>query len=130
MKETILVQFNNLVKQFLDQLYKQFPTDVTLNKARLSFELSKTGTYWLNLFMETMREHEKWIMERDPKFIDAFSEQFDLKSYYDKCSEQSRNAIWEYLQILYVTGHSYENYRPEFMKTVESVAGNCENNFK
>ena len=131
MKESILTQFNTLVKQFIEQLVSQFPTDINLHKIRFSFEMSKTDVYWLNLFMDTMRDYEKLIMERDILFLDhKISDQFDLKPYYEKCNEASKNVIWEFLQILYVTGHSYENYSPDFMHAVESVAGNCENEFQ
>jgi len=127
MKESILSQFNNLVQQFINQLMKNFPTDMNLHKIKFSFEMSKTDVYWLNLFMDTMRDYEKLIMERDPLFLDhKISDQFDLKPYYERCNEASKKVIWEFLQILYVTGHSYENYSPEFMNAVESVADNCE----
>lgn len=130
MKDSILTQFNNLVGQFIDQLMKQFPTDVNLHKLKFSFGISKTDIYWLNLFMDTMRDYEKLIMERNVQFLDhKISDQFDLKDYYNRCNEASKNVIWEFLQVLYVTGHSYENYTPDFMKAVEGVAGNCEDEF-
>jgi hypothetical protein len=131
MKDSILTQFNSLVKQFIDQLIKQFPEDMNLYKLQFSFELSKTDVYWLNLFMDTMRDYEKLIMERNILFLDhKISEQFDLKPYYEKCDEDGKKVIWEFLQILYVTGHSYENYNPNFMKSVEGVAENCEDEFQ
>lgn len=118
------IKFNEILEQFFQQMKSRFPNSKEIEDYYNYFLMSKGLTNWVDLFMDAVGDHETEILNKDPQGLEnmELAKQLNLVYYYNECSETDRDIIWQYLQTLYLLGHSYKNYNSNFMKMVESIA--------
>lgn len=123
--------FNGLMRSFIEELCHTFPEDETLHMCFEGFDalVKVNARKPLELFMESLGPYAQHILTKDP----ALFQQpiplsgIDLKTYWDApgLSEASRNAIWQYLQTLYMIASTVSAVPPELLQAIETVAQDC-----
>ena len=112
-------KFNEILHEFLDKIVNQFPDSVKLKNYRKAFMLLKMtmSKVPVNLFMASVVKYKSEIKNRDEKFfltnetiqskvniVHSFSEDTGLSHYWNTLSIKTKEAIWEYIQTLYILG--------------------------
>ena len=61
------------------------------------------------------------------KCISAFElmKDINLEKHWDSCSENTKNAIWQYVQTLYMLGTTIKSIPEDTLSMIESVAKQC-----
>jgi len=54
----------------------------------------------------------------------------NLKDHWDTCSENTKNAIWQYVQTLYMLGTTITSIPEETLSMIETVAKQCADNME
>jgi len=107
--------FNDLLLQFVDELVNTFPENTIAKTYRstVSLMIKKDPSLCLTTFMKNVRPHEELIRNRDEAIYEELSRNYgilktlDLESMWkSELSDNSRAAIWQYVQGLYVLGNS------------------------
>lgn len=126
-----LSSFNELMQQFLDELQIAFPDDPKLKKHQSNFSILKKANARkpLNSFMEEVAPHANKIMTKDESYFlestDTFITDLDIKTKWETCSENTKSAIWQYLQTLYIIGTTIKSLPTEALSMIEEVAKKC-----
>lgn len=125
--------FNSLLRNFIEELCHAFPEDATLHMYFDGFDMlaGSNARKPLELFMEAMGPHGQHIMNKDPQLFSqplSLSGGIDLKTYWDSpdLSEASRQAIWQYLQTLYIMASTVSALPPEMVAAIDSIASKVE----
>ena len=129
---TTLQSFNSLLGTFLQELSDTFPEDANLAVSAdgLSSLVKVNARKPLHLFMEAMSPHAQLVMTKD----DALFAQpvslvagLDLKTLWDSpdLSDASKDAIWQYIQSLFLLGSTVSALPPEMLGAIESMAQDC-----
>ena len=102
--------FNNLLKSFLEELSKVFPSDPKLKVYSNLFDTIVVASPKLpiDMFMKAFGSEGELINKKDPAIFDKIPVLFgeiQLKQMWDSdISEANRSAIFSYLQTLYMLG--------------------------
>ena len=59
-----------------------------------------------------------------------FMKDINLKDHWDTCSENTKNAIWQYVQTLYMLGTTITSIPEETLSMIETVAKQCADNME
>lgn len=130
---TIVRSFNSLLAEFIGDLSSTFDEYPELQKASdtLSALLQvddKIETP-LNTFYEIFGDHSDLIMSKDKSLFEKckipFAESFDLKKAYNDSDDDTHEAIWGYLQQLFVSSTTFKTMTPQLLGSIESVAEAC-----
>ena len=54
-----------------------------------------------------------------------FLKDVNIQSHWDTCSENTKNAIWQYVQTLYMLGTTIKSIPAETLSVIENVAKEC-----
>ena len=130
-------QFNDMMTQFLTELIASFPEERNLKKYKVSYDLIKAASprKGVDMYMGFAKSYHTQIMAKDEKFflendID-FLDSLNIKKWWnDDLSENTKNAIWGYLQTLNILGTTIVSIPEDAMKTIESVARQVEESMK
>ena len=109
---TSVTAFNDMMGQFLTELHKTFPEEKSLKKYIAAFELMSSTNPKLVVegFMGAISPHMDKISAKDENFFIENAETIDflkdinLKNLWPKASANTREAIWQYIQTLYMLG--------------------------
>jgi hypothetical protein len=129
---TTLQAFNTLLRNFLHELTQTFPEDSTLAVSLDGLDtLAKMNARKpLEIFMEAIGAHAQLLLTKDPALFATPLElpgNLDLKTYWDSpgLSQASRDAIWQYLQQLYLLGSTVSALPPDMLTAIEGMAQEC-----
>ncbi len=125
--------FNEMMGQFLVELHKTFPEEKGLKKCLSAFDLMKETNPRLVVdgFMKSVTPYADKISSRDDTFFINESKNIDflkdvnIQSHWDTCSENTKNAIWQYVQTLYMLGTTIKSIPAETLSVIENVAKEC-----
>jgi hypothetical protein len=125
--------FNDMLSQFLVELHKTFPDETGIKKMTTSFEMLKKTNPRLIVdgFMKGVTPYADRISAKDEKFILEEIEKIELlkdlniKSYWDRMSENTKAATWQYLQTLYMLGTTITAIPAETLSLIEGIAKDC-----
>jgi len=126
--------FNDMMQQFLDELVLTFPNEKKLAKFQNSFAILRkaNGKKPLKEFMETVGPYANHLMQKDEEFFKThasevpFLDDLDIpRLWTDDLSETTKNAIWQYLQTLYILGTTISALPADTLNMIESVAQKC-----
>ena len=107
--------FNELLLQFVDELAHTFPENTIVKTYRntVSMLIKKDPGVCLETFMKNVKPHEDLIRNQDERIFKELSRSYgilktlDLESMWkSELSDNSRSAIWQYVQGLYVLGNN------------------------
>jgi hypothetical protein len=98
-----------------------------------AFELlrSANGRLVVDGFMAAIAPHMDKISAKDENFFIENAETIDflkdinLKNIWPIASDNTREAIWQYIQTLYMLGTTITSIPPETLSMIESVAKQC-----
>lgn len=130
--------FNDMMGQFLMELHKTFPEEKGLKKYITAFELVRDTNpkKIVNKFMTNISPHVDKISARDESlFLEdsgelEFMQGINIKDCWPKASDGTRDAIWQYLQTLYMLGTTITSIPAETLSMIENVAKQCAENMQ
>ena len=121
--------FTEMMNQFLIELVKTFPDEPAIKKYQSTFDLMKKANSrkCVDVFMNSSRKFQNQIMNKDESFF--LNENVDfLKSlninkwWNDSLSENTKNAIWQYLQTLIILGTTITSIDADTLGAIEGIA--------
>ena len=107
--------FNELLLQFVDELAHTFPENTIVKTYRntVGMLIKKDPGVCPETFMKNVKPHEDLIRNQDERIFEELSRSYgilktlDLESMWkSELSDNSRSAIWQYVQGLYVLGNN------------------------
>lgn len=126
--------FNDMMDQFVTELVTTFPDEKSFKKYQLALSMARKANprSILNQFMESVTPYSQKLMAKDETFItedakniEAISDLSIGKIWTPDLSENTKNAIWQYLQTLYLLGTTISFLPQETLSMIEAVAKQC-----
>jgi hypothetical protein len=126
--------FNDMMGQFLVELHKTFPEEKGIKKFMTSFDLLKSANprKCVEAYMSGVSTYAGKISQKDDTFFTEdiknieFLQDLNIEEYWnEKMSESTKNAVWQYLQTLYMLGTTITAIPQETLSVIESVAKDC-----
>tara|TARA_Y100000992_G_scaffold24568_1_gene13976 strand:- start:6390 stop:6848 length:459 start_codon:yes stop_codon:yes gene_type:complete len=119
-----------MMSQFLVELHKTFPEEKGIKKMLTSFDMLKTTNPRLVVdgFMTGVTPYASKISAKDETFLlneienIEFLKDLDIKRYWDKTSANTKGAIWQYLQTLYMLGTTITSLPDDTLSQIEKIA--------
>ena len=122
--------FNSMLRDFLQELSEVFP-----EQRDLATFLDTFGAFVaisprkpMEMFIEALTPHSDMLMARNPDLFVKFEfPGVDLATMWNSegVSTATRDAIWQYLQTLFLLGSTVQSLPPELLKSIETVANDC-----
>jgi hypothetical protein len=125
--------FNDMLSQFLVELHKTFPEEKGIKKMTTSFEMLKQTNPRLIVdgFMKGVTPYADKISAKDESFLLEEIEKIELlkdlniKSYWNRMSDNTKAATWQYLQTLYMLGTTITAIPADTLSLIEGIAKDC-----
>jgi hypothetical protein len=121
--------FNSTLKNFLQELVEVFPDEPGVGKVQLFLSTFDTITaankrVVMEGFLEAMAPHADMITAKDPKLFKKLELPggISLKDLWKKASEGTRDATWQYLQMLFLLSSTASSVPPQMLDAIEGVA--------
>ena len=120
--------FNDMLAQFLSELSQTFPEEKAVKKYESSFDLLRKSNprKIVENFMMTASPLQERIMSRDDSMLVDGSlkmlGEMNIGAHWNQCSENTKNAIWQYLQTLMMLGTTITALPAETLAAIEGVA--------
>jgi hypothetical protein len=120
---TTVKAFDDMMGQFLGELAQAFPD-----------EPPKTGVE-CKTFMKQIAPWVPQMTAREDAFFceeNEFAKNLNLHVIWKRedCSVNTKQAIWQYFQSLYMIGTTLSMFPPETLSAIEAAAENCAKNMK
>jgi len=124
-----LSAFNEMLKQFLDELKTAFPHVKALNKYRTSIDIliKANPKKILTAFMESVGPHQQAIMAKDETVLTGGKVEFlsllKVEQWWTPdVSQGTRDAVWQYIQTLVILGSTITSIPAEALQAIEGIA--------
>lgn len=122
--------FNTMLKNFLEELAQVFPEETQIRLFLDGFDALTTLTPRgpLDMFVEALSPHAGLAMAKDPALFEKlqFPGGIDFKKLWQSdVSDNTREAIWQYINLLFLLGTTVRSMPPEMLESIETVAKNC-----
>ena len=124
--------FNTMMKNFLEELHQTFPEEHKIAIVIESFEdITRINARKpMELFTAALAPHAELIMAKNPALFD---QPINLPGGLDMSvlwkvpdvTQATREAIWQYIQMLFMLGTTVQNLPAPLLETIESVAMSC-----
>jgi len=122
--------FNDMMGQFLAELHKTFPKESGIKKFMTSFELlrSTNPRKCVDAYMTGIGKYSDKISNKDDSFIlndiatIDFIKDLSIGELWGKTSPKVKDAIWQYLQTLYMLGMAISAVPAETLNMIEKLA--------
>ena len=146
MNQTI-EEFNKVLDEFINKMIAQFPQEPKLKTYYSAYKVTKMydKSMPIKIFMGGCLQFKEQIKIRDTEFFErrkafvnkitvasSFSDDIGLVNYWHSLSVTSKNAIWDYIQTLFVMGEMYINKDTSIIEKINHVYNNIsfENSMK
>ena len=133
---TSVTAWNDMMEQFITELERTFPEEKAILKYKTSFDLLRKSNprkcvdgYMANitpLQAKVMAKDESLLMEDNSVLADLNIR----KHWTPELSQNTKDAIWQYLQTLYILGTTITMIPPEALGMIEDVAQKCATNIQ
>jgi len=126
--------FNDMMEQFLDELVLTFPEEKSFIKFQASFSILRRTRprSALENYMESIGPVATHVMQKDETFFKEHSETIPIlkelnlnKIWTDDLSPTTKEAIWKYLQTLYILATTISMLPADTLSMIENVAEKC-----
>lgn len=124
--------FNTMLKNFLEELQVTFPEETKVAVVIQSFDdLAAINVRKpMQLFVAALAPHANLVTTRNPAL---FNQPIELPGGLDMSklwnaegvTQNSRDAIWQYITMLFMLGTTVENLPQPLLETIENVAMSC-----
>jgi hypothetical protein len=128
---TTVKAFNEMMGQFLGELAQTFPEEPTV-KDMLEAERTRET---FDMFMKEVSPYSTALMQKDESFFvpeNLFVKRLNLDAIWksEDATENTKQAIWQYLQTMFILGNTINMFPPETLSMIESAAEACAKNMK
>tara|TARA_B100000989_G_C19292932_1_gene365168 strand:- start:49 stop:546 length:498 start_codon:yes stop_codon:yes gene_type:complete len=137
----LLEEFNNTLDEFVSKMINQFPEETKLTKYYQIFKLTKIydKSLPIKIYMSSTLSNKEKIKNRDEKYfmydssshfrnsaieLSTFSSETGLIDKWKNLSANSKTAIWDYIQTLFVMGEMYMNKNKNAIEQINLVNKN------
>lgn len=85
----------------------------------------------METFIDVFKPHADLIMSKDPKLFDVCEipmisgGEFNMATEWKALEDDNREAIWNYIQQLFLTGTTILSMSGEVLSSIESLANGC-----
>ena len=124
--------FNSVMEEFLNELKETFPEEKKIKVYYNSFlTLKKVNQRKvLDTFMAEVAKHSEKIVNKDESYFldsdDDFLKELNIKKWWTSdLSQNTKDAIWQYLNTLFVLGTTISNIPANVLSSIEQVAEQC-----
>ena len=124
--------FNQMLKNFLEELHATFPEEAKVGVVLEAFDdLARINAKKpMELFVAALAPHAALVTAKNPALFDQPIELpggLDMSMLWakDDVTPETRAAIWQYVQMLFMLGTTVQNLPPQLLETIETVAMNC-----
>jgi hypothetical protein len=136
----IVGEFNKTLDEFMNKMIVQFPQEKKLKTYYSAYKVTKMydSCIPIKIFMGGCLEFEKPIKTRDSNFFtkrkyfmekvvqaSSFADDTGLVNYWETLNDKSKDAIWDYIQTLFVMGEMYVNKDSSIIQKINSVYNKC-----
>lgn len=137
--KNILNEFNKTLDEFINKMILQFPEETKLKTYYSAFKVTKMydKSIPIKIFMggclnfsEQIKNRDTKFFEKRPQFVNkivkasSFSDDIGLGNYWSNLTESSKNAIWDYIQTLFIMGQMYINKDKNIIEKINKVYNN------
>lgn len=129
---TSVSAWNDMMEQFITELEQTFPEEKAIKKYKSSFELLRKSNprKCIDAYMSGVGKYQEKVMNKDESFFlendDSIIKELNLNKHWtDKLSSKTKDAIWQYLQTLFVLGTTITMIPPDALGMIEDVAKKC-----
>jgi hypothetical protein len=117
--------------QFLGELAQTFPDEPKIKEA----QAAPANRESFDKFMKDISPWTAQMMAKDAAFFcdtNTVAANLNLHEIWktEECTENTKAAIWQYFQTLYMLGTTINMFPPETLSMIEAAAENCAKNMK
>jgi len=128
---TTIQAFNEMMGQFLDELVATFPEEEAFKAVQATPRTRAT----FDAFMKQVSPHATALMAKSPDFFceqNEFVKGLNLHVVWASpdATPVTKDAIWQYIQTMYILGNTINMFPPETLSMIEAAAENCAKNMK
>jgi hypothetical protein len=128
---TTLAAFNEMMGQFIGELVQTFPDEPKIKEV----QAAPMNRATFDQFMKDITPWVSQMMAKDSAFFcesNPVAANLNLHKVWttEDCTENTKAAIWQYYQTLYMLGTTINMFPPETLSMIESAAENCAKNMK
>jgi hypothetical protein len=123
--------FNDMMEQFINELVTTFPEEKGIKKYQASFEMVRKANprKCVESFMAAIAPYANRITTKDESIMKediSFLNQVNITKYWTpELSQNTKDAIWQYLQTLYMLGMTISSIPADTLNMIENVASQC-----
>ena len=124
--------FNTMMGNFLEELHHTFPEEHKIEVVIESFNdlTSINARKPMELFTASLAPYSELVMAKNPALFDQPIELpggLDMSKLWavPDVMQETRDAIWQYIQMLFMLGTTVQNLPAPLLQTIESVAMSC-----
>jgi len=124
--------FNSMMEEFLNELVETFPEEKALKIEVTKFNtLRKTNSKKVvEGFMHAIGPYQSDISNKNENIMKRtdidFLKKINIEKWWtSELSENTKDAIWSYLNTLVMLGTTITSIPSDMLKTIESVAEQC-----
>lgn len=140
-KQKVVEDFNNTLDEFIQKLISQFPQESKLKSYHSVFKMSKMYDKGvpIKIYMGGCINFKDQIKSRDSDFFvnrkqfvegmakcSSFSDDIGLVNYWHSLSEETKKAMWDYVQTLFVLGEMYINNDTTLINQINDIYNNLD----
>ena len=124
---TSVSTFNDMLEQFISELEQTFPEEKAFKKYHTSVDIMRAANprKCVDAFMCHAGKYSNQIMAKDDTFFANFEELPINKHWNEDLSQNTKNAIWQYLQTLNILGMTITSIPADMLSMVEGAAAKC-----
>ncbi len=128
---TSVSAFNDMLEQFLTELMGTFPEERSIKKYHAGFDVLRKSNpkKVVEGFMTTIGPAAQKIMDKDESVLDDnldILDELSIKKHWNSgISDNTKGAIWQYLQTLYMLGTTITAIPADTLNMIEDVAKQC-----
>lgn len=125
----------DMMDNFLSELSMAFPDEKGVEKYKNSYDLVRkvNPRKCVESYMAACSQYSNYIMQKDEKFFIehaediSFLKDLNIKKHWENTEvpDKTRDAIWQYIQTLYILGTTITSFPPEALGMIENVAEQC-----
>tara|TARA_B100001094_G_scaffold172061_1_gene166389 strand:+ start:4686 stop:5171 length:486 start_codon:yes stop_codon:yes gene_type:complete len=122
--------FTSILEEFLDDLIKIYPNDEKIKSYKENFDSKKDsdGKELLDGFLAGVKgDVGKLIVEKKSQFFkkSVFAKKLNLHTLFKEMTPQTKQAVWQYLNTMYVLSTTISNIPSNLLSTIETMAEQC-----
>lgn len=129
--------FTSVLEEFLNELKETFPEEKKIATYMNSFKTMKkiNSRAIMEGFMKEATKRAEMITNRDEKMLldgkDEFMNELNVQRWWtDDLSANTKDAIWQYMNTLFMLGTTIMNIPASVLTNIESIAEQCAEQFE